>query len=106
MCITAENLRYYGFDTHYDSETSTLYISRNSKKKTSPLSCEKSSSQIAHKVYPHPDLKVVLKKDGVRHTLKTAVSLGGQCAISIDELGRYFKKSWDDETRCIEITTK
>ena len=106
VCITAEELRFYGFDTYYDSETATLYITENPDKEISPLPCEKSDSAIAHKVCEHPNLKVVLVKGNEKYTLKTAISLGGQCAISIDELGSYYLKTWDNDTRKIEITTK
>ena len=106
VCITAEELRFYGFDTHYDGETSTLYITENPDKEIAPLPCEKSDSVVAHKVYEHPDLKVVLVKGNEKHTLKTAISLGGQCAVSIDEFGSYYAKTWDNDTRKIELFTK
>ena len=106
VCITAEELRFYGFDTWYDETTSTLYIAENSEKEKSPLICEKTEAEVVHKIYEHPDLKAVLLKDGEMFALKTAVSLGGQCAISIDELGLYYTKTWDNDTRKVEIITK
>ncbi len=106
VCITAEDLRSYGFDTHYDEVTSTLYIMENPSKEFSPLVCQKSATEIAHNIYPHPNLKAVLVKGGVSYKLRTAVSLGGQCAISIDELGSYYTKLWNDSTRWIDIFTK
>lgn len=106
LCITAEQLNLYGFDTVYDAQTHTLYISENPQKEIFPLSCEKGEGEIAHKIYKHPGLRAVLIKNGTENELKTAVSLGGQCAISFDELGTYYTKLWNDETRCAEIFTK
>lgn len=107
LCITAEQLNLYGFDTHYDVSTHTLYITENAQKEVSPLVCTKTEAgAIQHKIYKHPDLKAVLIKDGVENRLDTVVSLGGQCAISFDELGSYFTKVWNDEARTADIFTK
>jgi len=107
LCITAEHLNRYGFDTHFDAETHTLYISENKEKETSPIECEKLEVGLTeHKVYDYPELKAVLLKGDEELQLKTAISLGGQCAISIDELGRNFQKEWNGEERTVSISTK
>ena len=106
VCITAEELRFYGFDTHYDEETSTLYIAENTQKEISPIDCEKTGKEIAHKVYKNPNLKVILVNDSGSYSLETVVSLGGQCAISIDELGKYYTKTWDNATRRVDLFTQ
>ncbi len=106
VCITAEELRFYGFDTHYDEGTTTLYITENPEKEISPIDCKKSTSEVAHKIYKHPNLKAILVKGDGMHELQTVISLGGQCAVSLDELGRYYSKTWDDSSRKIEIFTK
>lgn len=107
LCITAEQLNFYGFNTAYDAQTHTLYISENPQKELAPIECVKGASGTPlHTIYEHPDLKAVLIKDGAEHTLKTVVSLGGQCAISFDELGAYYTKLWNNDTRQAEIFTK
>lgn len=107
LCITAEQLNFYGFDTHYDEETHTLYISENMQKELVPVVCEKLEAGIPeHKIYKHPELKAALVKDGEQFPLETVVSLGGQCAISFDELGSHYSKTWNGETRTAEIFTK
>ena len=101
LCITAENLNFYGFDTYYDAESSTLYIYENNLKEISPVSCEKEvvPSVPIYKIYEQPSLKVVLVKDTAQYMLKTVFSLNGQCCISFDEFGKFFSYSWDGEKR-------
>lgn len=100
LCIIAENLNGYGFDTNYDSAESTLYISLNPNKAISPVnSYIHTSIKPLLKIYDQPWLKVILIKDGMEYRLNTVHSLNGQCCISIDELGSYFNYGWNDETR-------
>lgn len=104
LCIIAEQLNFYGFDTHYDSETHSLYITENKNKELSPILCEnEESGNIKYKIYDHPELKAFLVKGGEVIPLKTAVSIGGQCVISFDELGSHYVKNWDSELRIAKI---
>lgn len=107
LCITAENLNFYGFDTYYDSENSTLYIYENDLKEISPVDCEKAAvpSMPIHKIYEQPSLKVVLIKDGAQYPIETVFSLNGQCCISFDELGKFFSYSWDGDRREATLIT-
>lgn len=107
LCITAENLNFYGFDTHYDSQSQTLYISENPEKEISFVTEEKVTPGLPlHKTYKQHDLKAVFVRDGKEIPMKIVISLNGQCAISFDELGALFTKTWDDETRTANIYTK
>lgn len=100
LCITAENLNSYGFDTYYDAGVSTLYIYENKNKEITPLYITKNTAgNPLYKIYTLSTPKVVLVKDGQQINLETVFSLNGQCCISIDELGRYFTYAWDDENR-------
>lgn len=104
LCIIAEQLNYYGFDTHYDAETHFLYIAENEKKEISPVLCEKEEAgEVKYQVYEHPELKAFLVKSGEVIPLNTAVSIGGQCVISFDELGSYYEKNWDSDLRVASI---
>ena len=107
LCITAENLNFYGFDTYYDAVNSTLYIYENELKEISPMACEKDAkpSEPIYKIYDQPSLKVVLIKDGAQNILETVFSLNGQCCISLDELGKYFNYSWNTDKRIAVLNT-
>lgn len=107
LCITAENLNFYGFDTQYDSENSTLYIYENDSKEIAPVSAEKMSapSLPMYKIYEQPLLKIILVKEGQQHCLETVFSLNGQCCISFDEFGKFFSYSWDTDMRTANLTT-
>ncbi len=105
LCIVAEDLNSYGFDTHYDYSTSTLYISQNPYKTVLPISFYTANPmEPLYKIYDQPWLKVVLIKDGIEYPLKTVFSLNGKCCISVDELGSYFKYMWDGENRAAIIS--
>ena len=104
LCVTAENLRFYGFEVNYDAQSETIYIENSPLKETSPVYEEEVTPGLPlHKTYRQPGLKAVLIKDGVQYPLETAISLNGQCAVSIDEIGAHFQKEWNEETRTIKI---
>lgn len=106
LCIIAEELNCYGFDTHYDSGSSTLYIYENPKKALSPLESKRAAFGIPiHQINKHPELKVVFVSDGVHTPLQTVFYLDGQCAISVDELGSILGYTWNDEQRTAHIKT-
>lgn len=107
LCIMAENLNFYGFDTYYDKEKSTLYIYENNKKKKEPLLCEKKTAGDAlYKIYTEHTPKVIFVKDGKSIFLETVFSLNGQCAISFDEFGKNFFFEWDEDARTAKIVTE
>ncbi len=100
LCITAENLNSYGFDTYYDAGVSILYIYENENKEITPLSITKNTAgNPLYKIYTLSAPKVVLVKDGQQINLETVFSLNGQCCISLDELGAHFSYTWDGENR-------
>lgn len=107
LCITAENLNFYGFDTYYESESSTLYIYKNSQKAVSPVSVEKTQeiSVPVYRIYEQPSLKVVIIKEDGQHPLETVFSINGQCLISLDEVGALFEYNWDADTRTASLST-
>lgn len=106
LCITAENLKNYGFDTSYDADTQTLYVTQNREKQFTPISEAKVTPGLPlHKTFDQPDLKVVLVKDGQNIPLNIAISLNGLCCISVDELGSHYTKTWDDATRVVQLYT-
>lgn len=104
LCIIAENLNYYGFDTYYDGAANTLFIYQNTAKAISPLKSTKGTAGDAlFKIYTPSTPRVVLVKDGVQNPLDTVFSLNGQCCISIDELGAHFAFSWDGASRTANL---
>lgn len=107
LCITAENLNMYGFDTYYDSENTTLYIWENNEKIISPITIKRETASVpVHKIYPQSSLKAVLVQNGTNMPLETVFSLNGQCCISVDEFGAYFDYMWDEQTRSAYIVTE
>lgn len=100
LCVVAENLNSFGFDVHYDSSASTLYIYDNPAKEIDtmiPGDIEPMTPM--YQILSDRHINVVLvKQDGQQHTLKNVYVLNGMCAVSLDELGTYFSYTWNGDT--------
>ena len=100
LYVIAENLNSFGFDTHYDSTSSTLYIYDNpSKEIYTMVPGDDEPGTPIYKVNKNSGLKVVLVKKNVHYPLSKVFSLNGMCAISFEELGKYFSYSWNNNSR-------
>ena len=100
LCIVAENLRSFGFDVSFDDASSTLYISDVRGKEIYTMVCEEDAPLTPiYKIRGINSVRAVLLKDGAEYPLDTVLNLNGMCAISFDELGKYFSYEWNGDTR-------
>ena len=107
LCVVAENLKSFGFDTQYDNNTDTLYIYDNpSKEIYTMVPGDDLPMQPIYKIYNRNTRKVVLVTDNGQYPLSTVFSLSGQTAISLDELCKYFPSSWEDSSRQLHLYKK
>ncbi len=100
LYVVAENLNSFGFDTHYDNGSSTLYIyDTPSKEIYTMVPGDDEPMTPIYKINRNSDIKVVLVKNNVHYPLSKVYPLNGMCAISFEELGKYFSYSWDNTNR-------
>ena len=99
--IVAEDLNGYGFDIKWVQSEQTLYLNYNPNKGYFPyenLGFDITPSY-AGPVYSS-DIKVLLNNTPI-----PSYSLNGQMLISLDELWRFGKVNWYDESLTIAVTT-
>ena len=99
--VIAEDLNGYGFDIKWSQYENTLYLTYNPAKKYFPYSTVETSivNTYAGAVYSS-DVKVML--NGVEIP---SYSLNGRMLISLDELWRFGKVNWYNDSRTIGVTT-
>lgn len=100
--VVAEDLEGYGFDIKWNQSEQTLYLNYNMYKEYFPYD-NVEYYYVKTKVGYVYDSGVTVKLDG--QTI-TSYSLDGRMLISLDELWRYGKVNWYDESRTISVTTR
>ncbi len=104
LLITAEDLRNYGFSVNYIDNIRILYLEFSGSEITPlELPTDKTIGNPVFKVYP-TDIKIVAIKDGESYPLSTVYAIDGRCMISIDELGRIYGYTFDNETRAAYVS--
>lgn len=95
--IFAEHLENYGFNIYYNGQERTVYIVRDKQKDAFPVDAAQFEGYSAS-VLEGSDLKVILDDDGYLYEFKDVYDLSGYAAISVDELKRMYKYTWDQNT--------
>ena len=103
MVVLIADLRYYGFDVAFDSETRVSSIRRNYSRAFEPLEIEEAEGAgIAGAVafqYVHTDITAVIGGREVE-----SFNIRGRLAVFFDSLRYYGMFDWDDSTRSSRLT--
>ena len=99
--VVAEDLNGYGFDVRWSQYENTLYVNYNYYKGYFPYDSVETKliDEYAGPVYSSD---VVVCLNGVQIP---SYSLNGRMLISLDEMYRFGKVNWYDESRTIGVTT-
>lgn len=103
IMVLTEDLETYGFDMIYDEATNILYITENAMEEVVPIAEEKIQTVIPQRQITPTETKVCLVKDTITTELANIVLTDRGMAISLDELGMFYEKTWDNDTRAVHL---
>jgi len=106
VMVLINDLHLYGFDIEYDYATNSLYIRENTEKEILPIQREKAQVPGIEYRLLDTNTKVFLEKDSVLTELTNIVLTKQNFAIGLDELGSFYEKSWDGETRSLYVNSR
>ena len=105
--IIAEDLKDYGFDTAYDSDTKTLYVKYNENKPVTPIPLEayrNKNNQKAFSIAYDSDIQVILDDGISQHNITDVYNVGGYMCMSIDALQTIYDFQWSAADNAAYIT--
>lgn len=105
--IVAEDLKDYGFDVEYNSDTKTLYAKYNENKPVTPIpleSYENKNNQKAFSIVNNSDIKVIIDDGITQHNITDVYNVGGYMCMSIDELQTIYDFQWSEADNAAYIT--
>ncbi len=109
--VLAEDLANYGFDVEFtfDPETviGTLTLTYNKDKAITPIPIDaykNRNGENAYYVYNYNNRNVFVNNGAETKQLTNVLMLNGYMVISVDELGKLFDYTWNNETKSANIT--
>lgn len=105
--IIAEDLKNYGFDTDYNSDTKTLYIKYNENKAITPVPLESSQNRDGQKAYSvlrDANINVILNDGVTEHSITDVYNVGGYVCMSVDEFQKIYDFQWNESEKAAYIT--